>query len=332
MRYIALSLLAFMAAGCQEATVHAGAWITNPPNPPDLAVPEQVDRTVQIPTPSVDVLWVIDNSCSMAEEQTALTTNFTKFINYFVGSGLDYHIGVVSTGWDDPSERGRLLEGRGTRWIDSDNDNPAATFREMGLIGTDGPSAEKGRAQVYGAIELLGDTVNEGFYRDDASLAVIVISDEDDASGHSPISLPNFMTWLRELKTEDGRISFSSIVGPDGGCSNADEGRDYLKVTRGIGGIEFPICNGEWGGVLDDLGVQAAGLKREFYLSSVPVEDSITVWVETKDGEETFSPGTDYTYSRSRNSVRFKSYIPQPLSEIFVSYIPLSENQTPDED
>ena len=65
---------------------------------------------MQVTVPSVDVLWVIDNSCSMTEEQQALTDNFNKFVQYFVGSGLDYHIGVVSTNWDNESgdHRGKL--------------------------------------------------------------------------------------------------------------------------------------------------------------------------------------------------------------------------------
>ena len=53
------------------------------------------------PIKYLDILWVIDNSCSMTEEQQALSQNFASFVQYFVGSGLDYHIGVVSTDWDN---------------------------------------------------------------------------------------------------------------------------------------------------------------------------------------------------------------------------------------
>src|SRR5688572_7857228 len=48
----------------------------------------------------VDILFVIDNSGSMAEEQTSLATNFPRFIDVLktIQGGLpDVHIGVVST-------------------------------------------------------------------------------------------------------------------------------------------------------------------------------------------------------------------------------------------
>jgi hypothetical protein len=80
-------------------------------NPPDLANPTQTDVIVQVTTPMVDILWTIDNSCSMSDEQLALTDNFPKFMDYFLGSGLDYHIGVTSTDMDDLTHKGKLQDG-----------------------------------------------------------------------------------------------------------------------------------------------------------------------------------------------------------------------------
>ena len=52
------------------------------------------DVSTQVTTPEVDVLFVIDNSCSMNNEQSELTANFPSFMAYFLDSGLDYHIGA----------------------------------------------------------------------------------------------------------------------------------------------------------------------------------------------------------------------------------------------
>lgn len=330
-------LLVPLAFACNETKINASLDWADPPNPPDLELPVTVDRVVQTPVPAVDVLWVIDDSCSMSEEQNALASNFNYFINYFLGSGLDYHVGVLTTGWDDPSARGKLQLADDRRWIDETTRRPVEDFREMAILGTDGPADEKGRAQVYGAIELLsGDgQPNEGFYREDAALAIIVISDENDASGSRPVARGEFVDWLVDLKADPGMVTFSSIVGPNGGCETASEGTDYLEVTRAVGGIEWPICDSNWSTVLEELGIQAAGLQREFYLSEVPVEDSIEVWVNLSESEsESFDVGTDYEYSRARNSIRFHSYVPDPLSEVYISYTPLaaSQNQTDVED
>jgi hypothetical protein len=88
-----------------------------------LPEPEvQIDELKQKPAALVDILWVVDNSDSMVEEQQLLATNFERFISGLTlcqGTGVDndlcdfdtrtcrgsgqpcnppdYHIGVIST-------------------------------------------------------------------------------------------------------------------------------------------------------------------------------------------------------------------------------------------
>ncbi len=45
----------------------------------------------------MDILWVIDNSNSMKNEQKALRENFNSFITSFIGKGYDYRIAVITT-------------------------------------------------------------------------------------------------------------------------------------------------------------------------------------------------------------------------------------------
>lgn len=46
---------------------------------------------------AVDILWVIDNSGSMCEEQAALRENFRDFIDEIGSRNIDFHIGVTTT-------------------------------------------------------------------------------------------------------------------------------------------------------------------------------------------------------------------------------------------
>ena len=48
-------------------------------------------------TAKMDILWVIDNSGSMIEEQKNLRDNFNSFITEFVGKGYDFRIAVTTT-------------------------------------------------------------------------------------------------------------------------------------------------------------------------------------------------------------------------------------------
>ncbi len=334
MRTISLLLGGLFLVACQEYEFHADPDIYGEPNPPDLSTPVVTDRVVQVTVPSVDVLFVIDNSGSMIEEQTALKDSFPKFINYFVGSGLDWHVGVVSTDMVSNSHRGRLREADGVRYLDGSSPTPVDTFKKMAGMGTNGSYDEKGRAAAWAALVLLKDSYNAGFYRYEANLSIVVISDEDDVSGDSPVSQSEFISWLKTHKAREGMTTFSSIVGDvPNGCSgpggDAYPGRQYVQTTAAVGGIFHSICDANWDSVLAELGMQAAGLKREFYLSEVPVEETIDVWVDVDGEERSFTAGSDWTYSRSRNSVTFNEYVPPELAEVFIEYEILAAWQPP---
>src|SRR5690606_32353854 len=78
------------------------------PSPRPLEDETHTDRIRQVTQPMVDVLWVVDDSGSMYDEQVALSSNFPDFFEFFDGSGLDYHIGVVSTDMDASNRKGKL--------------------------------------------------------------------------------------------------------------------------------------------------------------------------------------------------------------------------------
>jgi hypothetical protein len=113
-------------------------------------------------------------------------------------------------------------------------------------------------------------------------------------------------------------VTWNSICKPPG--SGIDSGDKYVDLTNRIGGIMHDIRVDDWVTVLEQLGVQAAGLKREYFLSKIPVEDTIVVNVTLPDGTvEPFQP-RDWSYSSSRNSVTFDEYLPPPLSLVDITY------------
>src|SRR5688572_15430483 len=62
---------------------------------PERIKESQIVVPAAVPTPA-DILFVVDNSGSMADEQERLASNFDAFIREIAGAG-DYQIGVVST-------------------------------------------------------------------------------------------------------------------------------------------------------------------------------------------------------------------------------------------
>jgi hypothetical protein len=328
-----LGLVVLVAAGCaSETSISGGEDAFGVDNPAQLDTQKQEDRIVQVTTPQVDVLFAIDNSCSMAEEQAALTDNFDLFMQFFLQSGLDYHVGVISTDMADPQHQGKLRESRGLRFIDSETEDPTDVFRSMAQMGTSGSGDERGRESIYEAVERKKNGFNKDFIRERGSLHIVIISDEDDHSGTNPIGRNEFAEYLLDLKPNPDNVSFSSIVHPEsfsnGGVFGDEEpGAEYLWITRSVGGIEWDIRTEDWGTVLELLGVQASGLKREFFLSQLPVEGSIEVTVLYEGVVFGFTEGDQWVYDPSRNSVRFLEYVPEALAEVYVTYDVLASFQ-----
>ena len=104
-----------------------------------------------------------------------------------------------------------------------------------------------------------------------------------------------------------------------------------LDTTEAVGGISWSICDPNYDTVLDELGMLAVGLDREFFLSQVPAEDTIDVWV-VDDGETIeFTPHVEWIYSGTRNSITFVDYVPDELAEVYIEYEVLSGWQPVDE-
>ena len=141
MRPAPLCLSLLLLGACQEYDFTDGPTVENTPVGYVSSGESITDVLRQRdPVDEVDVLWVIDNSCSMQDDQDALTDAFPEFMDFFIGlSELDYHIGVVSTDMDDVADgQGQLREADGYRWIDRNVPDPIPYFEIMAGMGTFG--------------------------------------------------------------------------------------------------------------------------------------------------------------------------------------------------
>lgn len=305
--------LLLLALGCSET----GFRSPDPPpytlaHAPDAEPEFRTDVIVQHPAQSADVLFVIDNSCSMGDDQIRLAQNMPGLFAAFSSSGLDFHLGVVSTDVLLPSHSGHLQGVPGYLWIDQHTPDPVPKFRDMVLLGSGGYSPESGLLASYLA---LGPDINQGFYRADygTALHVIYISDEPDQS--IGLSTTEFVSWLQSQKS---LVTASAIVHlyDDYDCDAYGFGEGYIEVAEATGGVTRSICADDWSSLVDDIGALVTGPPREFFLSGNPVEDTVEVTVEA--GAVTVAP--PFEYNRQRNSVALLDYTPPPLARIRVRY------------
>jgi len=195
--------LAVTLAGCPDREVAKVDPRQN--REQEKEVPVQINR-------DIDILFIIDNSNSMREEQAALVANFDNFINVLnnIEGGLpNVHIGVISTnigagtggiaGCENSGDNGLLQNtprgacevptGRYIEDIANDDGSRtknysgdlADTFSCIAELGVSGCGFEQPLESMRRALNG-SNAQNQGFLRPNAFLAVIIISDEDDCS------------------------------------------------------------------------------------------------------------------------------------------------------
>lgn len=236
----ALSLLVIIAAsGCGRSNVYRYPPGVAPP--PDggsadggpivpACNPLQSD-TYTLPTKRrpIDVLFIVDDSLSMKDDQDALAANFSAFITAFTRAQVDFHLGTVTTDMKKSTRSGRLV----SPFLTTATPNLDAAFASMVRVGISGSGDERGIAAAHAALsEPLLSTTNAGFLRPDADMGLVFLSDEND---HSPETVATFVTFLKGLKADASSMSIAAIVGLQSGLGCNTGSWRYVQVAHAFG-------------------------------------------------------------------------------------------------
>jgi hypothetical protein len=261
-----------------------------------------------VPADAADILFVVDDSGSMAEEQARLAGLGSDFITLLGGASTSYHLGVITTDTVATAASGKLQAASGYRYITNSTPNASSVFSQMVTVGTLGSADERGRRAANLALNPpLVTGFNAGFYRDDAHLAIVVLSDEDDVSGNTPTRTA-FINFLQGLKAPPYTVGFYSLVGPTGGCTTATAGTEYLAVSTALGSATRSICSPDWSPLLEAVVDDALGAVPTFSLSAWPEPGTIQVVIDDPvRGILTPTPGSGFTYDGVSNQVSLGS-------------------------
>jgi hypothetical protein len=170
---------------------------TNPfdPAPPQLPqgeeAPEYTDTFTQANALKVDIMWVIDSSGSMGDNQQSIRNNAAAFTNRLTQANVDFRLIVVTTASADDSE----LRNRCGSIITSAT---AGQFANCAVVGTNGSGREEGAEAARRALDstyprgpwnpnATVNPLNPNFLREEADLHIIAVSDEEEQpDGDSP--------------------------------------------------------------------------------------------------------------------------------------------------
>jgi hypothetical protein len=189
------------------------------------------------------------------------------------------------------------------------------------------------------------DTPDHGLYavlnappsvrREGVELHVLVVSTGDDEAS-DPATLHTGLA--RSLRTVRGGVvggSLSAVVGPPGGCPDADEATAYLHAVEQLDGFTASICDADWPGIMQRFARIGTG---QHVRVNVPTEvdpHTLRVWVE--DGEFVYDGVWDealsetsmlgppsrnakflYTWNPLTHTVSFAGFAPSPGATVHV--------------
>jgi len=302
---------------------------------------EKTDSFVQQDVSKVDVLFVVDNTDSMAVEQTRLVEAVPTFVNTAAEKRVNLRVAVTTTGIQpapqpNPADTcpGGALGGEAGRFFPADNTfnrildsgmpDLAAQLQRNVQVGKCAEVEEGFEAMRRALSRPLVNSVddprtplprdgNAGFLRDEAALVVLFVSDEDD---HSPDAVETYVQWAQQLKgvNQPQRATFYAIAPPKQGCDTAGgAGTRYAEATMRTGGEVVSVCAPDYRPLLRAVADKAFSAQSRFPLSEAPVSGSIVV---TVNGAPVT---TGWTYDGATNSVVFTN-VPGPGAKISITY------------
>ncbi len=232
----------------------------------------------------LDILFVVDNSQSMRDEQKSMATKIASFIDRV--KGFDWQIAVTTT---DPDHHtygdGRLQKfPDGSFILNSKLDTALARqyFAETVQRSETGSSSEQGIRGTARAIQRsLGSSAqpaHQQFFRDQSALSAVVLTDENE-SGAQPINKGSELVKLvSETWGDDKIFQFHSIIVRPGDtdCKAAATtgehyyGTAYAAATKLTNGVLGSICEADYGNQLSLIGQTVANAKTTYDLECVP--------------------------------------------------------------
>jgi hypothetical protein len=218
-----------------------------------------------------DILFVIDNSCSMSQEQDLMSENMETFVEKLVLSEVDFQAAVITT--DDISPVGGVMSG--------DDFDVVSQLAAAVDVGNGGGSTEIGQQMAMEAIDINGTLSPGKFVREDAFLSIVIVSDEDDAS---PLTDVEYYDFFMTIKDPD-MFAWHSVVGtgvlpPDPAiCNPSATGYRYMDQSLYTYGVVLDIC-ADWGDSLTVLAESSYRIEDTYLLTRDAIPTSIKVSVD----------------------------------------------------
>lgn len=290
----------------------------------------------------VDVVFMVDDSSSMASHQNRLSAAIPDLIQKLLSLKLDMHFAVVSSNMagntnGKPADGGKFLGS--PKYLTSSTANLASTLAARIKVGEGGSNNERGMESLVTALSA-PHIINEGvgFLRQEAYLVVIALTDEEDNSlvpGGASQTMIYYTRFFDQLKPQTvpgvknwvinviGKLSLSTS------CSSFSESgsisEPYMSLATYSGGLKTSLCTSDLTGAVANIKARLIEIVTDYRLNKIPNVESIRVLLNGQVVPRSQANGWDYI--SSINSIRFYgSYIPTADASIKIDFTPDQAN------
>jgi hypothetical protein len=301
--------------------------------------------------PKIDVLFCVDNSGSMSDNQQILADSFSGFINGFMNAGLDFHVGIITSDVDSNNTsywRTRLPDYQGAnrgllltryssdRYLTQNTSGLVSKFEDNARVGIKGSGREQCLNSFLYAMEdsaLRAGGWNHGFFREDSLLSFVVVSDEnEDIQNGETIEarvarLKARVAAISGVASRGSRFDFiinknypAPATAPAAGQIQFYPER-YLKAAQILNAQTFDIARNFSSDLLTISSGMVQQATREFTLAKRPAP--VSSLVVKIDGQVIPADAVNgYIYHSDRNTVELVGSAAAllPGSELQVSY------------
>ncbi len=275
-----------------------------------------------IPPAAADILWVIDDSGSMATYQMKLAAAAPRFMKA-LGVG-NWKLGAITT--DSAGKSIGLASG--TELTSSDSVTTNLFVSWISNIGTSGSATE---APFDSAIAHL--SANPGFLRQGAELILIIVT---DAPEQSKATQTDLIAALRQNDPLKVITPYFFLSGTDLGCASTNDpftytGSKFELLSTALGSVAKvgSLCAADFETKIEAVGSQVprgmgTGPIGDGYLRLMSTPDATTIEVLFNGRKLPAGPAGkgNWLYDPSGNAIVLTdtSYLPAGTSEIRVRY------------
>ena len=234
----------------------------------------------------IDILWVIDKSCSMSVHDDSLIDGVQAMMNN-LPTDVNWRLKMITAG-------GSSHIVQPTTFPLTRGDTPTDALDMLNALPADGYEKGFDAAKNY----IMTDAYAQTWMRHDASLLVVFVSDEEEQSA---MTVNDFIMWYENIRNGVYMASIVNVDTADSICTHAPYsnmiGARYMEATDYFSGNVIDICEDDWGTAVEEATNEIEPYEN-YRLTHIPYTDTIVVFA---DG----SMYNDWRFDETDNKVYF---------------------------